>query len=277
MKLLLRAAKSISGTLGRNSALVNALRPCYNRLLELSSGGRGIVQTLNGREQFRIDPQHRMHFPEIYDPAVCDHIRTSVRSGAISLDIGAHIGIYALCLAEWSGPNGRVFAFEPNPNTRVVLKKHVALNNFAERIEVVSQAVSDVPSEITFFASDLEGFSRLGHANPDIPLQAKATPVTVPVTSVDAFCRNRSIIPDWIVMDIEGYEVAALSGARETIHAARQRLGIIVEMHPTLWALAGTSRVNFEILLDELSLKPIPLTGQTDPFAEYGIVSLEYV
>lgn len=78
-------------------------------------------------------------------------------------------------------------------------------------------------------------------------------------------------------MDIEGYEVAALAGARETIRAGRNRLGIIVEMHPTLWKIAATSRADFETLLDDLSLKPIPLTGQADPFADYGIVSFEYV
>lgn len=111
----------------------------------------------------------------------------NVRPGDISLDIGAHVGIYALCLAEWSAPSGRVFAFEPNPNTQLVLEKHIALNNFAKQIEVIRKAVSNAPCETTFFALDFEGSSRLGQANPDLSGEVKAAPVTVPVTSVDVF------------------------------------------------------------------------------------------
>lgn len=276
MNLLRRTARTVSGALGRDSAMINALRPTYDRLLDWSSGGRGIIQVLNGREQFRIDPHYRVHFPEIYDPSVCDFLRERVRAGAVTLDIGAHVGIYALCMAAWSAPGGRVLAFEPNLATRTVLEKHIALNDFTERIEVIAQAVSDAQGEATFFASELEGFSRLGSANPDRPQAAATTSVTVPVTTVDAVCAERGLEPDWIIMDIEGYEVAALAGARETIRTGRGRLGMIVEMHPTLWPIAGASREKFETLLAELSLKPVGLTGQSDAFADYGIVCLEY-
>ena len=276
MNLLRRTARTVSGAIGRDSALINALRPTYDRLLEWSSGGRGIVQVLNGREQFRIDPQYRVHFPEVYDPLVCDFLRARVRPGAVTLDIGAHVGIYALCMAAWSQPDGRVLAFEPNPATRAALEKHIALNDLTERIEVIPQAVSDVAGEATFFASELEGFSRLGSANPDRP-QAETEPISVPVTTVDILCAARELAPDWIIIDIEGYEVAALEGAQETILAGRGRMGIIVEMHPTLWKIAGTSREKIEALLAELSLKPVSLTGQAEPLSDYGIVSLEYI
>jgi FkbM family methyltransferase len=262
--------------LGRDSALINALRPTYDRLLDWSSGGKGIMQTLNERERFRIDPHYRVHFPEVYDPSVCDFLRRSVRAGAVTLDIGAHVGIYALCMAAWSGPTGRVLAFEPNPATRAALEKHIALNDLTQRIEVIAQAVSREPGEATFFASELEGFSRLGSANPDRPQAAETTSITVPVTTVDEVCAARGLAPDWIIMDIEGYEAAALEGARETIRKGHGRLGLIVEMHPTLWEMAGTSREKIETLLAELSLMPTGLTGQADPLADYGIVHLEY-
>lgn len=276
MKILRRAARAVSGTLGRNSGLINTLRPAYDSLLDLSTGGQGIVQRINGREEFRIDPHHRMHFPEVYDPPVCDYLREHVRSGDTCLNVGAHMGLYALCLAAWSAPDGRVFAFEPNPATRAVLEKHVALNKVGEHIEVVAKAVSDAPGEASFFATSLEGFSRLGQPNPHTT-HAGLEAVAVSVTSVDAFCSERSVTPNWITLDIEGYEIAALSGARETIRKGRGRLGLIVEMHPNLWEAAGASRGMLETLLGELTLKPTPLTGQSDPLDEYGIVLLEYI
>jgi hypothetical protein len=82
-------------------------------------------------------------------------------------------------------------------------------------------------------------------------------------------------MPDWITLDIEGYEIAALSGACHTIKAARGRLRLIVEMHPNLWTGAEGARVQLEALMDELSLRLTPLTGQTAPLSDYGIVLLE--
>lgn len=274
LKSLRRMANLISGGMGRNSRTIKILRPAYNSWLEWSSGDWGMTQTLNNVERFSIDPKHRTHFPDVYDPSVCDFLRTHVKQGDVSLNIGAHVGIYALCLAAWSSPDGQVIAFEPNPLTRAVLEKHVKLNAYEQRIEVVAQAVSNRCGEMTFFATGLEGFSRLEKANPALTLPELTEAVTVPVTSIDAFCAARNLTPNWIVMDIEGYEIAALSGARQMIQDGGERLGIIVEMHPTLWEAAGSSRAQFEALLDELSLKPICLTGQSNPYLNYGIVIL---
>jgi hypothetical protein len=77
-------------------------------------------------------------------------------------------------------------------------------------------------------------------------------------------------------MDIEGFEVEALGGARATIRAGRGRLGLLVEMHPRLWEVSGTSREELEALLHELGLRPVGLTRQRDPLGEYGMVRLEY-
>jgi hypothetical protein len=48
-------------------------------------------------------------------------------------------------------------------------------------------------------------------------------------------------------------------------------------MHPNLWRVAGTSAERLKTLLSELTLEPVPLTGQSDPLEEYGIVRLDYV
>lgn len=276
MNLIRRTARTVSGKVGRSNPLINALRPAYDRLLDWSSRGRGILHTVNDNEQFYIDPNFRVHVPDTYDPEVCDYLREHVGNGDVCLNVGAHVGIYALCLAQWSAPDGRVFAFEPNPATRAALEKHVVLNESGERIEVVAKAVSDAPGEASFFATELEGFSRLGQPNPKVDHE-KLSRVTVEVTSIDAFCEERKLRPDWITMDIEGYEIAAIAGAVNTIKAGRGRLGIVMEMHPNLWEMVGTSREELESLMAELSIRPISLTGQQDALGDYGIVRFEYV
>jgi FkbM family methyltransferase len=271
-----RAVRSVSSLAGDNSHLVRTLRPSYEQLLVWSTRGHGLLQTVNGRERFRIDPRHRTHFPETYEPVVAAYLRERVRRGSCCVNAGAHFGIYTLCLSEWTGSSGRVYAFEPNPATRRILETHVRLNDRQDRVHVVAAAVSDSPGRQVFFAAadEFSGLSRLGAPNPAVPV-APTSAVDVPVTTIDAFCREVAIAPDWLVIDIEGYEVRALRGAVETLGRRRPRPGIVVEMHPNLWHTAGTSRRQAEDLLRSLDLVPIPLSGQRDPFADHGMVALE--
>jgi hypothetical protein len=77
-------------------------------------------------------------------------------------------------------------------------------------------------------------------------------------------------------IDIEGYEIAALLGASQLIKSRGRKMEIIVEMHPSVWDSANTSRAGAEQLLRELRLRVIPLEAQKDPLAEHGLVYLKH-
>jgi hypothetical protein len=47
-------------------------------------------------------------------------------------------------------------------------------------------------------------------------------------------------------------------------------------MHPLLWQSAGTSREEFDTLLDSHRLHPHPLSGQGDLWSENGQIVLEH-
>jgi hypothetical protein len=117
--------------------------------------------------------------------------------------------------------------------------------------------------------------SRLGAAN--VALGESVTEIKVPVVTLDHFCSSAELEPDWLILDIEGFEIAALSGARELIKSRRGQMGIVVEMHPSLWESADTTREKGEALLSNLGLVAESLTGQSDPLGEYGLVHLAYV
>jgi hypothetical protein len=86
-------------------------------------------------------------------------------------------------------------------------------------------------------------------AEPNKLLGGRAEPINVPVTTVDAFCARTGLTPDWLLMDIEGFEFAALFGARRTLERLRKKIGLVVEMHPDVWKSAGTSRADAERFL----------------------------
>ena len=50
-----------------------------------------------------------------YEPELTDVIRHVVRPGWVCVDVGANIGVITRLLAELTGPNGRVIAFEAFP------------------------------------------------------------------------------------------------------------------------------------------------------------------
>src|SRR5207249_1160912 len=137
----------------------------------------------------------------------------------------------------------------------------------------VESAISDEIGEQTFYATNTDGMSRLGSPNPQLSAGSVQCQ-RVPITSLDQYCGSRDLEPDWIVIDIEGYEFAALAGARETIRRRGHALQFIVEFHPASWADAGTSAADAEALLRELRLRMEPLAGQSHPLTQHGIVAL---
>jgi FkbM family methyltransferase len=176
-------------------------------------------------------------------------------------------------MARWAGETGRVYAFEPAPEPLQALRDHVTLNELADRIEVIGQAVSDVCGEATFYAHTSSGENSLNAEHAKRVLAAEA--VRVEVTTIDDFCRQGEIRPTLIKIDIEGFEFHALRGAAETI--SKYRPIIIIELHPHIWPEIGLSRTDAELVLNELNYRAVPLDGQTDPLVEFGHVALELI
>lgn len=270
---LQQAAKNTAAWMGRESFLIRSARPVYESLLDAMTAGRGVPAEVNGAE-YLVDPHERYRFPTEYDAPVARLLQKRVAPGAVCFDVGANAGIYVLQLAHWSRPGGQVIAFEPNPEARRILARHIELNRIADRATIVPCAVGRETGRAAFFASGADGMSRLGEPNQALNGQTNTLPVDV--TTIDDYCESSGKQPDVLLIDIEGFELAALAGAARTIRKRGKDLLIVVEMHPGVWASAGDDRESAMRLLDELRLRPVPLTGQADPFAEYGQVLLEH-
>ncbi len=272
--MLERLGKLVAGKVGRDSLPIKLLRPAYEWILDATSGGRGSRHRVNELDDFWVNPRFRSIYPSTYEPEVYGFLRENVRRGSICMNVGAHVGTYAAALATWAGENSSVHAFEPNPDTSKLLIDYLRRNQLLGRVTVVNTAVGESPGETSFVAAGVEGFSRIGQPHPEQE-NVPSKEITVPVTTIDSYCSANQIEPDWIVMDIEGYEVAALRGASHTISSRGDSLKMVVEMHPTLWKLAGESAESFRSTLSDLELEVVPLTGQDDPFAVNGVVQLK--
>jgi len=64
----------------------------------------------------------------------------------IAIDGGAHIGYIALHIGQIVGPQGKVYAFEPDPRAYARLVAGIALNRMAEIVEPLNFALASSPS-----------------------------------------------------------------------------------------------------------------------------------
>jgi FkbM family methyltransferase len=202
-------------------------------------------------------------------------LRQQVKPGATCFDVGANVGVYVLQFAHWRGRSGRVVAFEPNPAATEVLLKHVHLNDMQGIVAIEEVAIGDAPGTATLYRDQADGMSRLG--KPNRLLLGRIEPIVVPVATLDEFCARTELRPDWLLIDIEGFEFAALRGATHMLERGRNQLGLVMEMHPDVWDSAATSSADAERFLSEIGLSAVPITGQHDPLGEYGLVHLSWM
>jgi FkbM family methyltransferase len=236
------------------------LKSLYDRALMAQTKGRGLQSTLPHGEVVRVHPAHRFM---TWNPAEYEAFRSAVQPGVVALDVGANVGSYSILLGQWVGPGGKVFAFEPADAVYAGLVAHIALNRLEGIVEPVAAAVGEMEGSAPFVAASTAGEGRLA-ASSERPSGS------VPMNTIDAFCRARGIDPAFIKIDVEGWELSALRGARETIRRNRGRLALFVEMHPSLWPLLGVTKDEILAELESQSLRIVPLEETGDVWTIEG-------
>jgi FkbM family methyltransferase len=189
-----------------------------------------LTSVLPGGEVIVVAPAHR-HVT--WNVEEYNAFRSAVRPGDTVIDAGANVGCYALLFGRWVGATGRVYAFEPDPRAFEGLSRHIDLNGLGAIVTPINMAISDRTRPNARFAlAASSGISRL------VDSQTEAETIAVPTTSIDDFCARYGVTPHVIKIDVEGAELEALRGARETIARAHD-LQLFIEMHPSLWKTGG--------------------------------------
>ncbi|HYM46480.1 MAG TPA: FkbM family methyltransferase [Solirubrobacteraceae bacterium] len=191
--------------------------------------------------------------------AVEDAFLDLLRPGDVVYDIGANIGWYTLLAARRVGPTGRVVAFEPGLANASCVQRNAAINGLAN-VTVVPAAVSDQDGWATFLDNG-SLMSRLDKDDDAAQAKRRAAKnqdsrgkIPVPVLALDTWIGQTGQAPPNVVkIDIEGAEIGALRGMRETLRAAAPTL--IVELHATRTAVAD--------LLDEANYEHRPIECDT--------------
>jgi len=188
----------------------------------------------------------------------------SLKRGMHVVDVGSHIGYYALIASRYVGDEGRVLAVEPNPLSFVFLKYNVLLNA-RRNIKIYNVALGEEEREITFCHNSRA--SNLSKVTEDIIEKNKCDmEIRVRQTTLDRLIGNERV--DLIRMDVEGFEYRILKGARGLL-SRQDNLMLFMELHPASISAYGGDMEEFFRELEGYGFKvkyfiiepPIPIRG----------------
>ena len=141
-----------------------------------------------------------------------------IRRGDAVFEGGSAIGEDTVRIAEIVGPQGRVFAVEPDPENYRFLKVNV--RDFGN-VETINKGVWNCRSLLHFQRGGTLGGHLSSNALPRV-----CETIEVSVDTIDNITHNQKV--DVIKLNVEGAEIEALEGASRTLEHARE---ILVSAH----------------------------------------------
>lgn len=166
--------------------------------------------------------------------------------------LGAHIG--ALLLPISRVVNAAV-AFEANPKSYKLLKKNIEVNE-RNNITAYNLAVSSSYKKLEFLANVVNsgGSKRMPKKMEPMYLDEGTELIEVDAVPIDVFLKKKKF--DFIFMDIEGSEYAALTGMPEAISECRVLVSEFIPHH--LKNVAGVTPDQFLEPLADFTFLHVP-------------------
>ncbi len=177
----------------------------------------------------------RIYKHGVYEPDLTDFVAEEIefRPGDVVFDVGANVGWYSLLLDRMMAVGCEVFSFEPDPHNYSLLLENVARNH-AEKVRPQPLGVADKSGTLTLHLYSNRNLGR--HSM--LPLHEGPT-VEVDVIALDEFCAAHGLEKRpvrLLKIDVEGFELAALSGASRLLSRCET---VLMEFSPTYMRTAG--------------------------------------
>jgi len=173
----------------------------------------------------------------------------SFQPGEVFYDIGANIGVYTLLAAKQVGPTGHVVACEPHLPNAVALMQNVQASGFAERVTVVTAALSSISSWTSFNYLSLKRGSSGSQVNMAKLGGKPFEPALIEwkrTVSLDDLAFGR--YPTHIKIDVDGHEKSIVRGMG-IWQAQRALRSVQVETEPKhrQWLIDWFARLAFDV------------------------------
>ena len=163
----------------------------------------GFDLVLDGKDGLAV---YRFGF---YEAGTLDIIRRSLRPGDIFMDVGCSIGMMSFMASRSLGEYGRVYSFEPDPRRYSHLLASIRING-TKNITALNHGIGDRDTMGRLY-TDRGTPSMLGSDGTESYLE-------VMNRSLDSFVLEHDLRSvHFVKIDVEGYESAVVSGARDLL------------------------------------------------------------
>ncbi|MEI6189064.1 MAG: FkbM family methyltransferase [Chitinophagia bacterium] len=173
---------------------------------------------------------HRAYKYKKNDKGEIAYLKSTIKKGDTVFDIGAHKAGYLYFILKQVGKQGKVVGFEPQTNLFNYLIKIKQLFDW-KNVTIENLALSNTTGHSNlYFPTDAVGKSSspsatiLHHEND----AAFTTIEQVSIATLDAYCTQNNLIPQFLKIDVEGNELNVFKGAATTL--AKFKPKIIVEI-----------------------------------------------
>lgn len=158
-----------------------------------------------------------------YEEAFDTYTIERVTRGSTVWDVGANTGFFTEKYADAVEDNGKVLAFDPSPSCIKILEGKF-LNK--KIVQIVPIGLSDHDGVESFsYGEEADPTGALGSTN------AGEHSVSVRITTGDLFLsENASAVPNFIKIDVEGFELDVLLGMSNVLKS-ESLVGVFVEVH----------------------------------------------
>lgn len=152
------------------------------------------------------------------------YILQTIKSGQTVFDIGAHKAGYLYFILKRVSKEGKVYAFEPQSTLYRYLLGIRELFNW-HNVTVEHLALSDTAGTAMLYIPSNR--NRPSSPGATIINRSRASDVVtekVGTETLDTYCRQHHIKPDFLKIDVEGNELPVLKGAIETLKKHKPKI-----------------------------------------------------
>lgn len=215
----------------RPAALFRAVRWALPR-------GHRPYPTRAGRLFFDVSeaPTMLMRVLRMYEPEKHRALEQVLRPGMTFVDIGACKGDFTIFAAGKLGASGRVIAVEPEPTNASWLRRSIERNGM-HNVDVREMAMSDVSGRATLHRADVNAGVQVSSGWHSLAAEppGQRDDIDIETQTLDELLTHLDITQvDVLKIDVEGWELAVLRGAAETLSDQANPPIIMMDLHPKL-------------------------------------------
>jgi FkbM family methyltransferase len=159
------------------------------------------------------------------------YINATIKKGQTVLDIGAHKAGYLYFILKNVGHTGKVFAFEPQSNLYLYIKKIKGLFKW-DNVTIEHLALSDAAGTVTLYIPTNKVHKA---SSPGATIVAHQDKTNFGVTenvlteTLDAYCIRNNIQPDFLKIDVEGNELNIFQGGIQMLKKYKPKIIVEIE------------------------------------------------